>query len=158
MARLLPLFMALTAMLACGGDDIIYQEKQTVSNGLWSYDRQYGFTFDIADTTALYLLVLTIEHTNDYDWENFYAEIETHFPGDSVQTDVISFELANPAGMWYGKCRGNTCQIEILLQERVRFPMTGTYTLNFEQYMRVDPVEGIRSLELKVVRPDSESK
>lgn len=155
MVRVLPICALLAALCACGGDDVIYAEEQTITNSLWSYGKQYGFAFDIADTSSLYRLDLVIGHDEDYAWENFYVDIETVFPGDSVRHDVISFELANPAGIWYGKCRSTTCRITIPLQERVRFPRPGTYALNFEQHMRVDPVEGIRSLELRVVKPVS---
>lgn len=139
-------------LAACDREDVVYEHQTYLPDALWHYDDSVRFDFQMADTSSRYRLLLDIVHRDDYAWENFYMSITTRFPADSLQTDVVSFELANKAGIWYGSCRSGKCHLNIPLQERVRFPSPGDYALTFEQHMRVNPVEGVEGIGLKLVR------
>lgn len=141
---------------ACNRDKVVYQEVQEIRNGAWGYDEPYEFRFDVSDTSETYRLLLFVEFNTDYSWQNLYTSISTSFPNDSVQTDVVSLELASKAGAWHGDCNREVCELNIPLQETVRFPEPGSYALAFEQHMREEYVRGIRSIGLKLVVPASD--
>jgi len=138
---------------ACTGDRVIYEEVQEIENGQWFHGQSRNFNFEVPDTSLNYRLLLYLEYNTDYRWQNFYTEITTTFPGDSVKKDILSLELASKTGQWFGKCNSQSCSLTIPLQEEVRFNMAGNYSIAFDQYMRDEDVRGITAIGLKLVIP-----
>ena len=140
-------------LASCSHDRIVYEEIFELEYEEWSYDDTLTFSFEIDDTSQVYRLLLYIDYRTDYRWQNLYTSVTTTMPGASPSSDVVSLELADKTGTWYGDCNREICQLNIPLQEQVKFPTTGTYQLSFEQYMREENLEGIREIGLKVVEP-----
>jgi gliding motility-associated lipoprotein GldH len=138
---------------SCTGDHVVYEEVYQIDNGQWIYGQKRKFDFEVADTSEDYRLLLYLEYYTDYRWQNFYTQITTTFPGDSVRTDILSLELASKSGQWYGKCNSESCNLTIPLQEKVRFNMPGNYSISFDQYMREEDIRGITAIGLKLVVP-----
>ena len=153
MRNLLLGFILLVGIVGCNNDEVIFKQVDTIPDALWSYGDVYDYTFEITDTNEIYLLLLYLEFSTEYNWENLYTQIGTTYPNDSTRTDVLSFELASNTGAWYGDCNTRRCELNIPLQENVKFQMPGRYRLSFEQYMREEVVEGIEGIGLKVVVP-----
>ena len=152
--RNLVFVLIVAACISCNKDEVIYDQVQPVRNGEWSYGNDLSFEFEVADTARLYRLLLYVEFSTDYQWQNLYTNITTTFPNDSLLVDLVSFELASKTGMWYGDCDQDICAVNIPMQERVKFPFPGTYKLNFEQYMREEHLAGINAVGVKLVVPD----
>ena len=149
-AFLLAALSSVLLLQACSGDKVIFEEFQEISEQGWWYEDMYEFDFDVTDTTDVYRLLVFFEYDTDYRWENFYARIHTTFPGDTARQDIISFQLADATGTWFGECGKYTCKLNIPLQEKVRFPQTGNYQIAFEQYMRQEIGDGHIEYRLKV--------
>ena len=153
---LIALVAALLTLGSCNRDQVLYEQFYDIADGRWSYGQTYDFEFPVDDTTGVFRLLVFFDFDTEYNWENFYANLRTQFPGDSVRSDIISFEFANSAGEWYGDCSSESCRLTIPLQEKVRFPNIGTYRISFEQYMRQETVRGINSIGLKLVLPKNQ--
>lgn len=151
----LPILLISLAFLqsSCSGDRVIYEDVQEIENGQWVYGQKRDFNFSVTDTSLDYRLLLYLEFYTDYHWQNFYTEITTAFPGDSVKQNVLSLELASKTGQWYGDCNSQSCKLTIPLQEEVRFKKKGDYKISFDQYMRDEDVRGITAIGLKLVVP-----
>ena len=142
-------------IFGCSQDKIVYEEIQQIEFEEWSYGDQYEFQFDVVDTSKSYRLLLYLDFSTDYRWQNLYTTITTTFPGDSVISDVVSLEMADKTGMWYGDCNRDRCELNIPLQEQIKFPFDGSYKLSFEQFMREEHIRGLRQIGLKLVEPKS---
>jgi gliding motility-associated lipoprotein GldH len=138
---------------SCAGDRVIYEEMHDIENGQWVYGQTRDFNFEVSDTSLDYRLLLYLEYYTDYRWQNFYTEITTTFPGDSIKTDILSLDLASKTGQWYGNCNSQSCSLTIPLQEDVHFELPGNYGISFDQYMRDEDVRGITAIGLKLVVP-----
>lgn len=151
----LPLLLVFFALLfsSCSRDRVIYEEVYNVEGGTWKHGQLHNFEFEVSDTSANYRLLLYLEFAIDYRWQNFYTQITTTFPGDSVRSDVLSLELASKSGEWFGNCNGEECNLTIPLQENVRFHQQGRYSIAFDQYMREDVLDGIHAIGLKLIAP-----
>ncbi len=147
------IFFLAATQLSCSGDRVIYEEVHDIENGQWAYGQSHAFNFEIVDTNLDYRLLLYLEYFTDYRWQNFYTEITTTIPGDSIKKDIISLELASKTGQWYGKCNSQSCRLTIPLQEKVRFEKPGNYSISFDQYMRDEDVRGISAIGLKLIVP-----
>lgn len=141
--------------IGCNTDEVIFRQVDEIPNGQWAYGDMYEYAFEVTDTSETYRLLLYLDFSTDYNWENLYTEISTTYPNDSTRTDIVSLELASSTGSWFGDCNAKHCELNIPLQEKVRFPMPGKYRISFEQYMRQEVVEGIKAIGMKVIVPGS---
>lgn len=95
-------------------------------------------------------MVLEVEHSADFDYQNIYVKTKTSFPDQSVKEGLVSLNIGNPKGGWNGDCSGDVCTADIVLQPRLKFPQAGTYTLEIEQSSRDKQLSGIGSMTLKI--------
>lgn len=132
-------------------DDVYYKQAIDIENAAWSYSEILDFEFEIRDTSAYFDLVLDVKHDVDFTYENTYVKITTVFPSGEQVTDQVSLQLADELDQWEGDCSGNLCRVSIILQNNVFFKEAGSYKLAVEQFNRVDPLQGIQSMELKII-------
>ncbi|HMQ09002.1 MAG TPA: gliding motility lipoprotein GldH [Saprospiraceae bacterium] len=150
---ILYIFIILILMTSCQSGDG-YNEVQWIEDQVWSFDRILNYHFHAPDTSQFYDLVLTIQHDEQYRYQNLYTLITTHFPdGDTVE-QMLSLQISDGKGLWLGKCSGGSCTVEINLQQGIRFPHPGRYALELKQHSRDDNLEGIQSVALAVIRAD----
>lgn len=141
------ILLAATALLiiSCNKDIVVYEEWDFVQD-TWVHGDKKTMTIPAPDTTSNYKLDLLVRHTVDYPYQNFYIRTVTTYPSGKEVASVTSLELANKDGTWAGDCSGDDCYLELPLQRKFTFPESGDYTWSVEPYMRVDTIEGIRSL------------
>lgn len=145
------LFFLITFLfLTACGPDFVFEKNYEIPNAEWSYADTLDFEFDIQDTNQLYNFYLDIEHEVGYKNQNIYFMIHTQYPSSKRIAQQLSIDLANKAGAWFGKCGNESCKLRVNLQEKAFFNETGKHTLTLEQYMRVDPLPGIKNLALRI--------
>lgn len=147
MNKLSSLFCLLSlVLLSIGcGPDYAYQQTYELDGDEWSYADSLTFEFEVPDTNTIYDLYLDIKHSATYSNQNLYVLIHTSFPAGQRLTEQVSLELSDK-GRWEGDCRGDWCSVRIPIQSGAYFNQTGPHQFVLEQYMRRDPVGGIRSL------------
>lgn len=93
---------------------------------------------------------MDISLNKSYRFQNIYTEIQTKFPSGKVEKDVVSLDVMDRFGNWYGQCKGEKCKIGLLLQSKTKFPEPGEYEIRLSQHMRQNPLPGIHSFALKI--------
>ena len=144
------LCLVLAILLSACGPNYVYNHKTAFDNETWTYQAVQQHQVEIKDTTYLYNLIIGVKHSPEYAFQNLYVKIKTVFPNQEKREQVVSLNLADGSGAWYGKCSGKTCSIEIPLQQNAIFDQVGTYQFSIEQYMRTEKVEGVKGLSFKV--------
>lgn len=144
MNKAITFILAIVLLASCNRPTI--KEEAVVSNANWTYADTLQFDFDITDTVHHYNLFLKVEHLSDYQWQNFYTMMNTIFPDGKNIEDLVSLELADKAGNWHGKCRGENCTVWIPIQENAVFNQEGQYRIQMAQYMRRDSIPGIKKI------------
>lgn len=161
MKRLLPILsVVLTALLftACRSD-IVYSRFQSVSHpgGMnpasdkWHMDSVVSFTYEIADASADYRMIVYVRHTERYPYQNMWL-----FVGDSLMRDTIEFYLADDRGIWLGNKHNGFMEMPVLLEEAKHFPDTGTYCLTIQHAMRDSLLRGVTDIGLEIIRHGEE--
>lgn len=135
--------------MSCRSD--FYSKSFPFANDEWRYDDPISFSFDIVDTTKTFDIILKVDHTDQYPYQNLYVKTTSQIPGDTAIVQNLSLELANQAGFWIGSCSGANCTIEIPIQSRIHFNQLGLYQIDLEQYTRTDTLKGLSGLGLRVV-------
>ena len=138
-------------LISCGKTHHYYK-KIPIVDQTWKYEQIPQFEFDIPDTTSKFNLILTVEHSNEYSHQNLYTQFHTLLPTGEKRADIVSLELADKFGKWYGKCRGGKCNIQILLRENINFLDIGSHKIGIEQYMRDETISGIHTISLSLDR------
>lgn len=148
--RLLVSFPVLIFLFtSCGKPVLVDQCKQIPDTG-WTWADSLAWTFTVEDTTAIYDLLLTVDHGTDYRWQNAYVRFHTLFPGGEHLEEVVSLELQTASGRWLGNCSGSDCSLTIPIQQNTFFNQPGEYRLLLEQDMRQDSLTGLRSVCLRI--------
>lgn len=146
-----PLFFAACCLfLTACNQDVIFEKTIKIPDASWSYENKLPFEFEVADTNKTYEILLEVEHAGDFGFQNCYVQITTHFPNGEDKKQPVSLELAAQSGIWTGKCSGNDCTLEIPLQAKAKFKQPGKHSIIVEQFMRVNPLSGIKAISLKV--------
>lgn len=140
-------------LIACG-PDYLYKKDYPIDGGSWSYDQALEFSFDIEDTLRIYNLWLEVEHSTDYSYQNLYTRINTYFPSGQELQEPLSLELSDKIGRWYGDCSSSACTLLVPIQQGAFFNQQGTYRITLEQFMRQDPIKGIRNIGFRLEKTE----
>lgn len=143
------LFFLIFTLVSCSNTNI-YNQKEEISGEIWEYSDSLTYSFEIKDTAQLYTMQLNVEHDDKLPFENCYVKINSIYPDNSRKSDILSLEFADESGTWMGKQDGSNYIAPIALQPIAKFNQTGKYTMVFYQNSRVDSLNGIHSLELRV--------
>ncbi|MBK9042384.1 MAG: gliding motility lipoprotein GldH [Saprospiraceae bacterium] len=137
-------------LFSCGPKTIF--EKKTDVDGFWTYQKTLSFSFDITDTIPAHDILLDVEHSKDFFYQNIYTKVTTVFPDQKKVDHIISLNLTTQNNRWVGDCSAQKCKAELVLSENIYFNQTGNYTIALEQYGRKDTLAGIESMSLKVIQ------
>lgn len=144
------LAMALVLFASCDDANKIFEETQDLPNQVWNKDHMVEYSFDIADTTQHYNIVVNLRHTNYYETSNLWLMVYTTYPDGNQQEQRLELTLADGNGEWFGKCTGDICNVQQFIQQKVYFNQMGTYKLVFEQIMRTDELKDVLAFGLRV--------
>jgi gliding motility-associated lipoprotein GldH len=136
---------------ACNKEEILFEKEYPCQNGTWQHKDTLDFAFDIADTMALYDIVLTVKHRTDYAYQNIYTQIFTKFPAGERTKQLVNIDLADNTGKWNGTGSGKTREYDVDIQQNAFFNQAGKHVITLEQFMRTESLAGIESVALRLV-------
>ncbi|HQU60535.1 MAG TPA: gliding motility lipoprotein GldH [Saprospiraceae bacterium] len=143
-------FFGIAILFSSCGPNYRFEKVYEMEAEQWPYADTLDFTFNIEDTSAIYNLYLEVGHSTSYGFQNLYTQVYTRFPSGERIKELLSLELAGKGGTWLGDCGKDYCTLRIPIQEGAFFNQAGNYTITLQQYMRVDPVAGVRSIAFKL--------
>lgn len=146
---LLFLSLILLSLSSCSPDYVLEKELE-VNRDAWLYRDSLSFPFEIKDTVQRYKILMEMDHSPDFQWQNLYVNIGTRFPSGKYIQQAVSLEMADPSGIWNGDCSNQNCKLLIDLQEKVRFDEKGDYIITLAQFSRTDSLKGIHRISLKI--------
>ena len=142
-------FVVLLALTSCDPNRL-YETNTPVVDEKWSYDDVKSFTIDVKDTTTRYNIYINMRHSFLFEWRNVYVQVGTQLPDGKKMDKRVNLPLCESDGKWYGSCLGDNCDLPVLIQENAKFPMIGKYTVTIKQDMRVNPLDKVKSIGLRV--------
>lgn len=121
----------------------------------WAYIDTVKVALADIDTVSTYNLYINVRHSGDYAYRNLYLRLHLTNPKGETASQVVSFELANAAGRWYGKGLGDLYEYRIPWKSDVKFAYAGDYQLKIEQFMRVNPLIGISDVGARLEKAEN---
>lgn len=143
------LLTATVIFIACEPGPLL-NKKVGFADRQWSHADTLDFEVVVKDTAVLYDLFIDMEHSPEFPSQNLYIRIYTRFPDGNRLGKLVSLELADKSGAWFGRCNNDRCRLTIPIQEKAYFNMPGSYVFTLEQYTRMDPLPGVKSLGMRI--------
>ncbi len=143
------IFLLLILIFASCDSNTVYDMYLTVGTE-WNKNDVLEFEVEITDTTSLYKYYINIRNSTDYKFRNIYFFLNTQFPDGRRARDTIECILASTDGRWLGSGLGDIKSNRILLKNKIKFPQAGNYKFELEQAMRVDNLQGIKDVGIRI--------
>jgi len=152
------LLLVLYCLISSCSPSFTYEKDISLPENTWSHSNQLAFSFEISDTKALHNLYLDVAHGIEFKTQNLYVQFHTKPPSGETVSDVVSLELAEKTGIWFGNCGGDWCDLRIPIQSGVYFKEAGTYTVTIEQYTRTEDLKDVKSIGFRVEKTEAVRK
>lgn len=145
------LFLTIIALTYVSCDsNRVYDKFKDIPDGKWNKIEPMKFDVQIDDTLSYHNVFVNVRNSGDYKFSNLYLFMNTIYPGGKISRDTIDCLLANEKGKWLGSGLGDLKDCQYLLKKGVRFHQPGVYTFELEQAMRIDELEGIKSVGIRI--------
>jgi gliding motility-associated lipoprotein GldH len=128
----------------------VYDKFKDIKDGIWNRTEKVKFDVQIDDTTSYHKVFVNVRNSSDYKFSNLYIFLSTIYPDAKVSRDTIDCILADDKGKWLGKGLGDLKDCQFFLKKGVRFHQAGIYTFELEQAMRVEKLEGIENVGIRI--------
>lgn len=144
------LALLIVGMLACDSSRI-YENYEEVDK-YWMTEDVLSYDFEINDTTVPYIVAVEIKNDLDYPFRNFYFNYRLETNSDSLLKESLQeiqlFEAKT--GKPFGTGIGGQYSNELVLEEGLRFPVSGSYHIDLSQFMRIDSLTGIQRVGVRI--------
>ncbi|MFW6096330.1 MAG: gliding motility lipoprotein GldH [Bacteroidota bacterium] len=139
----------LSLMYSCNPNRI-YNESTDLKNAKWDSSNILTYRVNIEDTVNAYNIFFYVRHTSEYQYQNLYLFVETTSPEGFRVRDTVDLLLANDRGAWHGKGWGNIFEYSAPYKQYIRFPKSGTYTIDVQQAMRTNSLKNIKDFGINI--------
>lgn len=144
-----PIPILLALLLASCDPLMVYDQYQSMEDGLWGWKDVATFEVPVEDTLTLHNIYLQVRHSTDYPMSNLYMFVNLKGPGGQFRRDTVNLELAASDGRWYGRGNGKLRELRLLYRSHIRFGTPGSYTFYVEQAMRREELP-VRDVGLRI--------
>ena len=128
----------------------VFEKHISIEKSSWKNSDKIKLEVDVQDTSATYNVYINVRHSTIYPYSNLWVMITTTSPDGNLQKQRVEINLANEEGAWHGEGMGDVWDLKYLAQQNAIFNKKGTYSFEFEQIMRQDPLPGIMAMGLRV--------
>jgi gliding motility-associated lipoprotein GldH len=145
------LFLFLLLLVSCDPNRV-FEENKAIQDGIWRTSDKLVFPVVISDNGIPYNICLMIRNRTDYPYSNIYLFLKTTFPDGKISRDTIECMLADYDGRWLGSGVGSVKFNKFQFKKGVLFSQKGKYLFEFDQAMRVNALQGITDVGLRIER------
>lgn len=154
---LLASIVALVVM-ACGDNSRQFEEYTDLNERQWLVGEKPRFEFEIANVQQKYNLYGNIRNTVSYPYARlFYTYTLQDSTGKEIEKNLLSeFLFDAKSGKPFGKSGlGDLYDHRFIMLKDFQFKNPGKYVVTFEQFMRMDTLQGISAVGLRVEKAEA---
>ncbi|MFM2047652.1 MAG: hypothetical protein RI955_198 [Bacteroidota bacterium] len=137
------------ALVGCNLNHV-FEKNTEIPDYKWDYKFIPQFKVELNDTSSFYNLYVNIRHLDAYRYMNVWVLIHASSPDGKQQTERVSLNLAKPDGKWLGEGMNGVWMVSALAKKRIKFQHKGEYTFAIEHDMRINPLEDVMNVGLKL--------
>lgn len=146
------IFSSLLLIFISCGSSRVYDDFDDMDQAFWHMDSVQNFTFEINDTNRSYNLLATFRNSASYPFYNLYFQYSLKDSTNSLLEqrlqEVLFFD--SKTGEPLGSGLGDLFDHAVSLEESYQFSTPGKYTIELQQFMRMDTLPFILSVGARV--------
>lgn len=153
MSNRLILAAILSSIILGCDENRIYETNIPLENRIWHQDSVLHFDFEISQSKQLYNLLTNVQYTNEYAYRNLYIRYTLHdstgaeLNSELLENKLFTDKLGKPMG---SSAIGDIYELQSPLLQEYQFPNRGKYSISLAQYMRVDSLEELSAIGIRV--------
>jgi gliding motility-associated lipoprotein GldH len=147
-----PFLLAACLLLSCDNHHV-YHAYQDLEKREWRVADKREFVFDISDHQKNYNLYFEVRNATDYPYSRLFVNYTLmDSTGKNLDQKLLQEYLFDAkTGQPFGRSGlGDLYDHQFLLKQNYKFPYRGSYKIKFEQFMRVDTLQGIVAVGLSI--------
>jgi gliding motility-associated lipoprotein GldH len=151
MYRLLFVLGLSVVLFSCDSQRVYETNKDL--DGLWPQRDTAKFVFAITDTAQVYNVYVNVRNTLDYETARLFMNYSlSDSSSHSMRQRLLENMLFDKkTGEPFGKSGlGNIYDHQILVEPRMKFPYAGNYAVRLTHMMRVDSLQELLSVGVRV--------
>jgi gliding motility-associated lipoprotein GldH len=139
--------------IGCKNENRIYDQYHDFDDRVWTITDTPTFDFVVDDNTIQYTLTGHVRNAVSYPWSRIFIQYDLYdSTGKVLKESLVTHYLFDAKS---GKPQGSTgigdiFDHEVSLIEDYNFPYAGKFSLKLQQRMRVDTIEGMLAVGLRV--------
>ena len=131
----------------------VFEKNTPIPHYRWKSNFSAEGSFIINDTLVPYNIYIVLRHTDAYMYNNIWVNVGLKAPGDTMYFQRLNLVLGHDATGWEGTGMNDIWEDRKLINRQPRrFIKKGEYKFSIKQAMRDDPLPGIMSAGLRVVK------
>lgn len=142
--------ITITIFISCNSDNL-YTAIEEIPGNSWNRYNKPVFRAEIIDTLQHCDIYITLRNTHNYPFRNIFLFVTTTSPEGNNIKDTVEYIITDESGRWLGKGLGDIHDLSLPYKSNVLFPVSGTYRFRIEQGMRVDDLDGIMNVGMKII-------
>lgn len=153
------LIITLAVLLSSCGSKAIFEDQVDFEGGVWREDYPVTFEFQVTDASIPHQIDVHLRSSQEYSFHNLYFRYFLKDQEGKVLEESLENKLLFDArtGKPLGTGIGSIKETSFALLPSYTFPDTGTYQIEYRQYMRFEELEGIWSIGTSIFpMPDQE--
>jgi gliding motility-associated lipoprotein GldH len=143
------LLTSLILSVSCGRD-VVFTDSIAIPERTWTLDEKPSFEVQVSDTIIANNISFILRTGSDYPFRNIFLFVSTVLPDGKILTDTVQYNLADEKGDWYGRGFGDIHSLSLPYKSNIYFPLKGTYLFNVQHGMRIEDLEGVYDIGLRV--------
>lgn len=154
--------LALLALLALGGtlftscnSSVLFDEQRSFENNRWNRFKPETFELKSNNTDDYYdMYVEVVVDTTLFHYSDLMLNINVYSPNSERRMFRNDLIMKDAKGKWQGEVDGNEVRCVQKVREYFNFGVNGTYRIDISQGTNRYDIDGIKSLQFKVVEAE----
>ena len=139
----------LLALVACNPNRIFESYNNDFHNYRWDKDIPIRFLVNVDDTISEHQVSVALRHVYGYQFQTMKIYVDVKPPSGKAVTKSYDLQVLNSDG-YIGDCSGDICDLEVLLEDHVRFVEPGLWRFIIHCDMDLPYVPNVMSFGLLV--------
>jgi gliding motility-associated lipoprotein GldH len=144
--------LAIILLLNCCDDSRVYEKNNDFANQQWLVNEKPSFEF-AANKDQTYNLYCNLRNSLTYPYSRIFVtytlkdSVGTEIKKEMINTFLFDEKTGKPNG---SSGLGDIYDHQLVLLRNYAFNQPGKYTVQFEQFMRTDTLQGVLAIGLRV--------
>lgn len=118
--------LLLLSLISCNPNRIFEEHSSSFPNYRWYEDKPIEFTVNVTDTISKHQVSVALRHVYGYSFPTMKIYMDVTTPSGKSRTKGYDLQVTGEDD-YLSDCSGDICDLEVLIEEQVRFMEQGDW-------------------------------